>query len=140
MNVVMIFNIFSSIVAFLPSILLIIEIILHSDILNYKILSLTATNFAGLVPTCLCLYYIYTKQANMIIEMIPFSMIVLSSGTYHLCNSTRYSSSLCIGLHDMATYADFINSYLCISTTILYAVKFEFFINPDNAIILRRIL
>lgn len=140
MDVVMLFNIFSSLVAFVPSLFLVAEIVMHLDMMNYKILSLTATNFTGLLPTSLCLYYIYTKQANMFVEMLPFALIVLSSGTYHLCNSINYESSLCAKINNEAFYADFINSYYCISTVILYAIKLEFFMDSDRAIKIRRIL
>lgn len=136
----MIFNFISSLVAIVPSILLIVELILYKDVLDVKILSLTVTNFTGLLPTSLCLYYIYTKQANMFIEMIPFAMIVLSSGTYHLCNEIQNEVSFCSQISQYAFYADFINSYYCIITVILYAIKFEFFMGNDLAVFIRRIL
>lgn len=113
-------------ITILPSLILISELIFYRNSLNLQILSLSGTNLAGIIPTLLCYYYITNKNENMIMELIPFYFIILTSGNYHLCNSLNYSLNVCFMNPKIYYYLDFINSYCCISTVIVHAIKFEY--------------
>lgn len=110
-------------ILFVPPIILITEEIITHQITNYKISSLVLTNLAGLMPSTLCLYH----SNVMMLEFIPFWLIPITSGTYHLCDKINYHSLLCSygGSTNYYLYRklDFINAYFCITTTIGYVVK-----------------
>ena len=101
-----------------------IEIFYYYDIIDYKVISLTSTNLFAIIPFTSSMYYTITKQRNMILEMIPFYSIIFTSSTYHLCYNINISK-YCIMYNNLYRYIDFINSYYCISSVILYMTKIE---------------
>lgn len=116
-----------------PIILLTSELIIN-NIIDYKIISLVITNLTGLCPASLTIYYTVTNQKNMILEFIPFYFIPITSGTYHLCDKINNESLFCIYDIDTLRKIDFSNSYLCVSTVILYLIKLEF-ITPHHKLL-----
>jgi len=116
----------SGIIVLFPILLLTTELILNNKNVDFKIVSLVITNLTGLYPTSLCMYYTLTNQKNMIVEFVPFYFITITSGTYHLCDKINNESVFCIYDIKILRTIDFINSYLCVSTVILYLIKFEY--------------
>lgn len=123
-----------------PAIIVSIEVFIYLEYLNYKSISLITSNFIGILPCSLCLYYTLTKQKNMLLEFIPFYLIIFSSGSYHLCNSVNYIGSYCSLGKDFYFTFDFINSYFCITTILLYGIKLEYIDHFRNCIILKRLI
>lgn len=116
----------SVIIILFPVILLTTELILNKSINNVKIVSLVITNLTGLCPASLCIYYTLTKQKNMFFEFLPFYCITITSGTYHLCDKIQNNSAFCIYDINILHTIDFCNAYLCVSTVIIYLIKFEY--------------
>lgn len=110
----------------IPIILLTCELSINNQSIDFKTVSLVTTNLSGLYPASLCMYYTLTDQKNMILEFIPFYFITITSGTYHLCDKINNESIFCIYDIDTLRKIDFSNSYLCVSTVILYLIKFEY--------------
>lgn len=109
-----------------PQIVLIIELHKYQQYMNKNTLSLVMSNFVGFFPATQCMYYTVNKH-YMIHEFILFYLITFNSGTYHMCNKLNHPSGFCSYLDpDILMYLDYINSYFCIITTILYLTKFEF--------------
>jgi len=116
-----------------PVILLTSELFIN-NITDVKIISLVITNLSGLYPASLCSYYTVTNQKNMVLEFMPFYFIPITSGTYHLCDKINNNSLFCIYDIETLRKIDFSNSYLCVSTVILYLIKLEF-ITPNHKIL-----
>ena len=116
----------SAIVLLFPILLLTCELIVNIKNIDSKITSLVTTNLSGLYPASLCIYYTLSDQKNMILEFIPFYFITITSGTYHLCDKINGESIFCIYDIETLRKIDFSNSYLCVSTVILYLIKFEY--------------
>lgn len=114
-----------------PIILLTSELIIN-NIKDIKILSLVITNLAGLFPASLTMYYTVTNQKNMRLEFIPFYFISIISGTYHLCDKINNNSLVCIYDIETLRKIDFSNSYLCVSTVILYFIKLDYISSHHN--------
>jgi len=111
----------------IPIIVMSTELYIYKDIIDYKIISLVVTNFFGLLPATLCAYYTFINQQNMILEFMPFYGIIFTSGSYHLCDQIQYTGSYCTILNPpYYMYLDFINSFFCITTVILYLTKLEY--------------
>lgn len=113
------------IIILLPVILLTTALILNKGI-NVKVISLAITNLTGLCPASLCIYYTLSKQKNMILEFLPFYFITITSGTYHLCDKIHNNSVFCIYDINTLRIIDFCNAYLCVSSVIIYFIKFEY--------------
>jgi hypothetical protein len=115
------------VILLIPIIVMSIQLHIYKDIIDYKIISLVVTNFFGVLPATLCAYYTFIDQQNMILEFIPFYGIIFTSGSYHLCNQIQYIGSFCTILNpSYYMYLDFINSFICITTVILYLTKIEY--------------
>lgn len=123
----------------LPSLFLLIEVLYLLPYLNLKILSLSLTNLAGIIPAGLCLYKKIKCKVDLLFEFIPFYFIVLTSGTYHLCDSVDYIGKFCSMNPDIYLYLDFINSYFCISTTLLHIVWYAYKESYIMIFILKRV-
>lgn len=123
----------------LPSIVLLIETFYSYSYLSFKVLSLSLTNITGIVPAGLCLYYTIKKHVDLSFEFIPFYFITFTSGTYHLCDSINYNEKFCSLNPNIYMYLDFINSYFCISTTLLHIVWYGYKESHLNIFILKRI-
>lgn len=110
----------------IPQIVLIIELHKYRQHMHTHTMSLVTSNFVGFFPAIQCMYYTLNKH-YMIHEFILFYLITFTSGTYHMCNKLNHPSGFCSYTGpDMLMYLDYINSYFCIITTILYLAKFEF--------------
>lgn len=107
-----------------PVIFIPVEIFYYYNIIDYKLISLTVSNLFAIIPFSSSFYYTFTKQQNMILQVIPFYFIIFTSSTYHLCQDINISM-YCILPNKIYAYIDYINSYFCISSVILYNTKIK---------------
>lgn len=100
----------------IPLIFLLFEIIYCYKYLTVRVLSLTITNMAAFIPLTTCI------KNELYIEAVQFFMIILTSGSYHLCNSIKYESNLCSLNEKVYVISDFVNSFTCILSVILFCL------------------
>src|SRR5690242_4504492 len=88
-------------------------VLVYHNELDYRGLSLVLTNSFACIPFWVCI------QNRLYSDSIPFFCIILTSGSYHLCNSMNYEYDYCRLPKTFYVVMDFVNAYACVSSVIV---------------------
>jgi hypothetical protein len=96
-----------------PVLVLCTLVLVYHNELDYRGLSLVLTNSFGCAPFWVCI------QNRLYSDSIPFFCIILTSGSYHLCDALDYEFDYCRLPQRSYVVLDFINAYACVGVVIV---------------------